>query len=83
MYMYEFCLFSRILIQEKNRINLQNIMSKICIDIRNRIDFIKYVQKLFIANVIIKIILIINICISSIEAMKIKCGVSTVKDIDS
>lgn len=58
-------------------------MSKICIDIRNRIGFIKYMQRVFITNVMIKIILIINISISPIEAMKIKCGVSTVKDIDS
>lgn len=50
---------------------------------KNRIGFIKYMQRLFIANVMIKIILTINICIGSIEAMKIKCGVSTVKDIDS
>lgn len=59
------------------------MMSKIYIDVRNRIGFIKYLQRLFIANVTIKIILIVNICMSSTEAMKIKYGVSTVKDVDS
>lgn len=59
------------------------MMSEIYIDVRNRIGFIKYMQKLFFTNVTIKIILIVNIYIGSIEAMKIKYGVSTVKDVVS